>query len=73
VSVCVTVAERDTSLRVYRDDDGAGFDPDAVRAGTGLTNMRDRVAAVGGHVTIESTPRHGTRISATIPLTGPLR
>jgi signal transduction histidine kinase len=30
--------------------------------------MRDRVAAVGGEVRIESRPGHGTRVSATIPL-----
>ena len=49
-------------------DNGAGFDVDAVPAGVGLTNIRDRVAAVRGRVTIESTPGRGTRISATIPL-----
>jgi signal transduction histidine kinase len=30
--------------------------------------MRDRVAAVGGEVTILSRPGHGTRVCATIPL-----
>ena len=49
-------------------DNGAGFDRDAVPAGVGLTNIRDRVAAVRGRVTIESTPGLGTRISASIPL-----
>ena len=47
---------------------GAGFDLDAVPAGVGLTSIRDRVAAVGGRVTIDSTPGLGTRVSATIPL-----
>jgi signal transduction histidine kinase len=50
-------------------DDGAGFDPDAAPAGTGLTNIRDRVAAVGGRVAIDSEPGRGARVSATIPLT----
>jgi signal transduction histidine kinase len=48
-------------------DDGAGFDVDAVPAGVGLTTIRDRVAAVGGRVTVDSTPGRGTRISAVIP------
>jgi len=49
-------------------DDGDGFDPLTVTGGVGFTSMRDRVAAVGGDVTIESRPGHGTRVSARIPL-----
>ena len=49
-------------------DDGGGFDPLTVTGGVGFTSMRDRVAAVGGEVTIESRPGHGTRVSARIPL-----
>jgi signal transduction histidine kinase len=30
--------------------------------------MRDRLAAVGGELTIASGPGRGTRLSATIPL-----
>src|SRR3954465_1570734 len=68
-AVHITVAERDDSVCFDVRDDGAGFDVDAVPAGAGLSNIRDRVAAVGGRVTIESTPGRGTRISAAIPLT----
>jgi signal transduction histidine kinase len=68
-AVHITVAERDDSVCFDVRDDGAGFDPDAAPAGAGLTNIRDRVAAVGGRITIESTPGRGTRISAAIPLT----
>ena len=68
-AVRVTVAERDDSVCFEVRDDGAGFDVDAVPPGVGLTNIRDRVAAVGGRLTIESTPGRDTRISATIPLT----
>ena len=67
-AVHITVAERDDSVCFDVHDNGAGFDLDAVPAGVGLTNIRDRVAAVRGRVTIESTPGRGTRISATIPL-----
>ena len=67
-AVHITVVECDNSLCLDVCDDGGGFDLDAVPAGAGLTNVRDRVAAVGGRVTIESTPGRGTRISATIPL-----
>ena len=67
-AVRITVAERDDSVWFDVHDNGAGFDLDAVPAGVGLTNIRDRVAAVRGRVTVESTPGLGTRISATIPL-----
>lgn len=67
-AVRITVAERDDSVWFDVQDDGAGFDLDAVPAGVGLTNIRDRVAAVRGHVTVQSTPGRGTRISASIPL-----
>jgi signal transduction histidine kinase len=67
-AVRITVTERDDSVCFDVHDNGAGFDLDAVPAGVGLTNIRDRVAAVRGRVTVESTPGVGTRISATIPL-----
>jgi signal transduction histidine kinase len=56
------------ALRFEVRDDGAGFDPRTVQRGVGFTSMHDRVAAVGGEVSIESRPGHGTRVSATIPL-----
>ena len=67
-AVHVIVAERDDVLTFDVSDNGSGFDPDDSPAGAGLTNIRDRVAAAGGRVTIESVPVQGTRVSATIPL-----
>jgi signal transduction histidine kinase len=51
-------------------DDGDGFDPDAMASGTGLLGMRDRLAAHGGTVRIESAPGHGATITATLPVHG---
>jgi signal transduction histidine kinase len=48
-------------------DNGPGFQTDGVH-GRGLRNMRDRIEAVGGQVSIESEPGHGTRVTGTIPL-----
>lgn len=45
-------------------DDGAGFDP-SVR-GFGLTAMEERVALLGGTVTVESAPGSGTAVNVTL-------
>ena len=55
------------SLRLEVRDDGAGFDTDRVAPGFGLTSMRDRLAAVGGELTIVSSPGHGTRVIGSVP------
>jgi signal transduction histidine kinase len=49
-------------------DDGRGFDPATTPAGSGLQNMSDRVEALGGSLTIESTPGDGTTVSGRIPV-----
>lgn len=52
------------SLLVSVSDDGiGGADP---RLGSGLLGLRDRLAAVGGRLSIESGPR-GTRLTAELP------
>jgi signal transduction histidine kinase len=49
-------------------DSGAGFDPTAQGRGAGMTNMMDRVGAVGGALRVESEPGRGTTVRGTIPL-----
>jgi signal transduction histidine kinase len=51
-------------IRMIVEDDGLGFDPDRVDpdAHFGLQLMRERVAAFGGDIAIESQPNEGTRI-----------
>ena len=51
------------------DDDGAGFDPNGHAAGAGLTNMRDRLGAVGGTLRVESAVGQGTRVRGAVPIT----
>ena len=55
------------SLVVTVEDDGSGFDPASVTAGSGLANMRDRVDSVGGTLEFGSAPGRGTRVRAVIP------
>lgn len=64
----VKVIESDDQLRFEVTDDGGGFDPEAVESSLGLDGMRDRLAGVGGTLTIRSSPGRGTEIIGTIPL-----
>jgi signal transduction histidine kinase len=54
-------------LRFSVRDDGAGAPDGAIHAGAGITNMHDRLAAVGGGVEVTSTPRVGTVVSGCVP------
>jgi signal transduction histidine kinase len=66
--VLVTVHSYPTHVAVQVRDDGAGFDPAAVRpASHGLAGMRHRVEAAGGRLTITSRPGNGTLVSAVLP------
>jgi signal transduction histidine kinase len=55
------------ALDVEIKDDGGGL-PSGVRAGVGLTSMRERTAELGGTCEINSAPGAGTRIHARLPL-----
>ena len=68
----VELRENDDRLIVRVSDNGDGFDAAAAR-GTGLTNLRDRVAAVGGALQIDTSPRAGTTVIAEFPLPGERR
>lgn len=54
-------------------DDGVGFEPKSVtgRNGYGLITMEERIKKLGGTLTINSSPGHGTRISFSAPLKSP--
>ena len=53
------------------EDDGVGFDADAVPKGRlGLVGMRERVALVGGELEVESEPGAGTTVYVRIPIPG---
>jgi signal transduction histidine kinase len=51
-------------------DDGRGFDPAGVVAGSGLQGMADRLAAVGGSLEIRSAPGRGTTVAGHVPVDG---
>jgi signal transduction histidine kinase len=66
-SATIRLGEVDGWVSFSVEDDGAGFDPAAVNRGAGLTNLADRVAAVGGNLQIDARPGRGTRIAGEIP------
>jgi signal transduction histidine kinase len=49
------------------NDDGAGFDTSATSYGTGLQGMTDRLGALGGDLTVTSTPGEGTTVTGRVP------
>jgi signal transduction histidine kinase len=65
-AVWITVRQDDRLTLEVRDD-GAGFVPVPASSG-GLRNMSDRIEAVGGRLTVDSSPGHGTHLFAAVPL-----
>jgi signal transduction histidine kinase len=66
---CLVSIETGPVLRLVVCDDGAGM-PDGWRAGVGITAMRERVAELGGALTIGPLSPCGTRIEACLPVAG---
>ena len=66
-SVLVSIGERAGDLWFEVKDDGAGFDTVAVRRSSGLTNMSDRLDALGGTLEIASAPGKGTIVRGRLP------
>jgi len=67
ITVQLEQAPQQTRLTVM--DDGIGFDPAAAAAhgGLGLRGMAERVAALGGRLTVDSAPRQGTVVAVEVP------
>jgi signal transduction histidine kinase len=64
-------------LRLWQDrralhfsvsDDGVGFVPGSSGRGAGLTNMTDRIGAVGGTLAVRSAPGEGTTVEGRITI-----
>jgi signal transduction histidine kinase len=70
--VDVHVRARPDVLWLRVTDRGAGFEPERMDRGSsmGLAGMRERVAAVGGRLRVDSAPNQGTFLTAWLPLTG---
>ena len=66
----------ESAISLVVDDDGCGFDlrrqrkPSNRAPGLGLPGMRERMVAVGGWMTISSSPGAGTQLYLTLPQKG---
>ena len=75
--VKVSLACDDSRFEISVEDNGKGFDPADVQArtdspasdsGNGLPNMNRRLADMGGHCQVESTPGRGTNLKFILPM-----
>ncbi len=68
-TVDVELSRDPSSLVLEVTDDGVGFAADnGGGSGLGLSQMRERMAQLRGSLDIHSSPGHGTRVVARIPL-----
>lgn len=71
--VSVSVERRGVGLTVIVEDDGRGFDADALPGAgdgnqkIGIAGMQERAALVEGDLTVESSPGSGTTVRLRIP------
>ncbi|MEX1045929.1 MAG: ATP-binding protein [Actinomycetota bacterium] len=66
-SITIKMQTSSEGLDFSITDDGPGFDPEPVRGRPGITNMSDRVEAVGGSLEIRSAMDRGTLVAGRIP------
>jgi signal transduction histidine kinase len=62
------LSSSDGELIFEVSDDGKGFDMGSVKRGAGLTNMEDRIDALGGRIEMSSAPARGTRVQGSLPV-----
>ena len=68
-TVSVTLTRQADRVAVVIEDDGRGFDPGVQPGeGLGIVGMRERIALVGGRLSVESGAGRGTTIAVEVPL-----
>jgi signal transduction histidine kinase len=65
----IVAQDREGLFQVVITDDGKGFDMQQARHadGLGLRNIQQRTLIYNGHITFDSKPGNGTRVTVTIP------
>ncbi len=64
----IAVQSQSGTLRFSVSDDGGGYDARHTPMGSGLRNMADRLAALGGRLEVRSAPGQGTTITGQLPV-----
>jgi signal transduction histidine kinase len=62
----LTIARRGVDRLISLYDDGEGFEHPTDTAGQGLSNMRQRAAAIGGAFSLRSVPGRGTALEVVL-------
>jgi two-component system LytT family sensor kinase len=82
-TITVTAHDTGTECRITIEDDGAGVDPEIVRAAlsghqasasVGLANVDERMRTVYGNeygIVVETAPGHGTKVTLRVPKFSP--
>jgi two-component system sensor histidine kinase UhpB len=63
----VLVSESEATLEVTVSDHGGGFDSEQEASGFGLVGIRERVALLGGAVSVVTSPGDGTTLRIAVP------
>lgn len=67
--VSISIVRKNGSVSAVVEDDGRGFAVEETRDGAlGLVGMQERVALLGGRITIESTSGRGTTLAVEVPV-----
>ena len=67
-NVVISLAVDTTHVRLQIEDDGVGFDLEAVDAGSGLKNMQRRTTEMNGTLTLKRCPKAGMTLTLTAPM-----
>jgi signal transduction histidine kinase len=66
--LAVSMTRQDGHVELAVRDTGTGFDPAVPRVGSGLANIQDRVAELGGTLNLASAPGRGAAITVRVPV-----
>ncbi|MEI6332960.1 MAG: histidine kinase [Methylococcaceae bacterium] len=63
------LSSMEKTLRLCITDNGQGCDGEKLKSGFGLLGMRERINSLGGQLAVQTEPKQGMSIIASIPLT----
>jgi len=67
-TVSISLVKNDTDLSIHIRDDGKGFNLNGNSSGSGLSNLKNRMATLKGEIKIRSEEGKGTEIELSLPL-----